>query len=79
MELTNEVKEMVGKEYLFSGNFLDTFDRVEESYLVLDAKPTDWKIKKENGDVFNTFKLLIKNDKMVKARWTKAFSMSKIN
>ena len=79
MELTNEVKEMVGKEYLFSGNFLDTFDRVEESYLVLDAKPTDWKIKKENGDVFNTFKLLIKNDNMEKARWTKAFSMSKIN
>lgn len=79
MELTNEVKKMVGKEYLFSGNFLDAIDRIEESYLVLKAKVTDWKIKKENGDIFNTFKLLIKNEKMVKAKWTKAFPMSKIN
>lgn len=79
MELTNEVKEMVGKEYLFSGTFLDAFDRKEESYKVLRARKSDFKITKENGDVYNCFELLIKNDKMKRARWTKALPMAKIN
>lgn len=77
MELTKEIREMQGKEYLFSGTFLDTVDRKEELYLVLKVKPSDYKVKRENGEVLNTFKCLVKNDSMEKPKWTKAFPIEK--
>ncbi len=78
METPTEVKEMVGKSYLFSGQFIDSEDRVEQEYLVKDVKMCDSFLK----DVERTFKhpcfkLLINIEG--KNKWTKPLPIRSIN
>lgn len=45
MEIPKEATEMVGKSYLFSGNYIDRKDRKEQEHLIKDVRNSDYFIK----------------------------------
>ena len=50
MDVPNNVKEMIGKEYLFSGTIIDGEDRKEELFEVLDARISEYKMTNAQGE-----------------------------
>ena len=78
MDIPNEVKEMIGNKYLFSGTFLNDTDVKETEYLVLDARMSDAFLKdKENKFKHPCFELLLKVED--EELWTKPFPIKTIN
>ena len=78
MEIPKETKEMIGKKYLFSGNFLDKKDRVEYEYLIKDVKWSDVFVKNENGTKKHPC-IIFLIDFNGKDKWTKPFPIIDIN
>ena len=78
MEIPKDTKGMVGKSYLFSGNFLDKQDRPEMEYLIKDVKWSDTFIKNANGTKKHpcvTFLIDFEGTD----KWTKPFPIRDIN
>ena len=75
MEIPNEIKEMIGKPFLFSGTFLNAFDLAETELMVKDVKISDVKcISEGNKHPCVEFLVEIKG----KNKWTKPFPIKTI-
>ena len=78
MEIPKDTKEMVGKNYLFSGNFLDKIDRPEMEYLIKDVKWSDTFVKNSNGNKKHPCVIFLIDFEGIE-KWTKPFPIRSIN
>ena len=76
MDVPNNIKEMIGKEYLFSGTIIDGEDRKEELFEVLDARISEYKMTNAQGEN-HCFELLVKNQDL--EVWTKPIPIRKVD
>jgi len=78
MDIPKEAKDMIGNNYLFSGNYLDKKDRKEQEHLIKDVKMTDFFVKNiENTVKHPCVSFLIDFNGI--DRWTKPMPIKSIN
>lgn len=88
IEMPQRIKDMVGKEHKMSGGlFSARRSEPEATYTVLDYRWGTGRImnikelqeKGESSYEYPVVEFLVKNESMVRARWTRGFPVKEIN